>query len=108
MRTLVEENFSTATDLADALVQEAGLSFREAHHVVGGVVRAAMERGLKANRIDGALLESVGREITGRPVKLSVETLRASLDPALAAERRQGTGGPAAGDIDDKIGRAHV
>lgn len=103
MRTLVEENFSTATDLADALVQEAGLSFREAHHVVGGVVRAAMERGLKANRIDGALLESVGREITGRPVKLSVETLRASLDPALAAERRQGTGGPAAGDIDDMI-----
>jgi argininosuccinate lyase len=34
-------DFCTATDLADALVRERGLSFREAHHVVGAVVRAA-------------------------------------------------------------------
>jgi argininosuccinate lyase len=33
--------FSTATDLADWLVREAGLPFREAHHVTGRVVRLA-------------------------------------------------------------------
>jgi argininosuccinate lyase len=42
-----EAGFSTATDLADWLVREAGVPFREAHHVVGSAVRLA-ERGGKA------------------------------------------------------------
>ncbi|MCX7646086.1 MAG: argininosuccinate lyase [Rhodobacteraceae bacterium] len=37
--------FSTATDLADWLVRELGLPFREAHHVTGTLVRAAEARG---------------------------------------------------------------
>jgi len=37
--------FSTATDLADWLVRDAGLPFREAHHVTGTLVRRAEESG---------------------------------------------------------------
>ncbi|MEZ5777602.1 MAG: argininosuccinate lyase [Paracoccaceae bacterium] len=37
--------FSTATDLADWLVREAGLPFREAHHVTGTLVALAERRG---------------------------------------------------------------
>ena len=37
--------FSTATDLADWLVREAGLPFREAHHVTGRAVAMAEARG---------------------------------------------------------------
>jgi argininosuccinate lyase len=37
--------FSTATDLADWLVRELGLPFREAHHVTGRLVAAAEARG---------------------------------------------------------------
>ncbi|PQO21983.1 argininosuccinate lyase [Rhodobacteraceae bacterium WD3A24] len=37
--------FSTATDLADWLVREAGLPFREAHHVTGALVRLAEGSG---------------------------------------------------------------
>ena len=37
--------FSTATDLADWLVREAGLPFRDAHHVTGALVRRAEEKG---------------------------------------------------------------
>jgi len=99
MRELVEANFSTATDLADALVQEAGLSFREAHHVVGGVVRAAIERGLKANAIDVKLVRNIARKITGRALDIPPSVLRGALDPTLAAERRRGTGGPSRADI---------
>jgi argininosuccinate lyase len=36
--------FSTATDLADWLVREAGLPFREAHHVTGALVAMAEAR----------------------------------------------------------------
>jgi argininosuccinate lyase len=37
--------FSTATDLADWLVRELGLPFRDAHHVTGAAVKRAEELG---------------------------------------------------------------
>ncbi len=45
LRAAAASGFSTATDLADWLVREAGLPFREAHHVVGALVKAAEDRG---------------------------------------------------------------
>ncbi|WP_093148759.1 argininosuccinate lyase [Thalassobaculum litoreum] len=45
LRKAVDAGFPTATDLADWLVREAGMPFRDAHHVTGRVVRAAEERG---------------------------------------------------------------
>jgi argininosuccinate lyase len=46
MRALAESGFATATDLADWLVREAGLPFREAHHVTGRAVKLAEEKGV--------------------------------------------------------------
>jgi argininosuccinate lyase len=37
--------FSTATDLADWLVRELGLPFREAHHLTGAAVKRAEALG---------------------------------------------------------------
>jgi argininosuccinate lyase len=37
--------FSTATDLADWLVRELGLPFRDAHHVTGTLVAKAEAKG---------------------------------------------------------------
>jgi argininosuccinate lyase len=50
MRRAAGHGFSTATDLADWLVREAGLPFREAHHVTGRAVAMAEARriGLEA------------------------------------------------------------
>ncbi len=45
MRKAAGAGFSTATDLADWLVREAGLPFREAHHVTGRAVALAESRG---------------------------------------------------------------
>ncbi|MBC5766853.1 argininosuccinate lyase [Ramlibacter albus] len=88
-------DFCTATDLADALVRESGLSFREAHHVVGAVVRTAMDAKLAAHEITSAMVDEACVQQIGRAVGLGDETVRRSLDPALTtAERRQG-GAPA-------------
>ncbi len=46
MRQVAEAGFSTATDLADWLVREGGLPFREAHHVTGRAVKRAEELGI--------------------------------------------------------------
>jgi argininosuccinate lyase len=45
MRAAAEQGFSTATDLADWLVREADVPFREAHHITGRAVKLAEERG---------------------------------------------------------------
>jgi argininosuccinate lyase len=45
MRAAAAQGFSTATDLADWLVREADVPFREAHHITGRAVKAAEERG---------------------------------------------------------------
>jgi argininosuccinate lyase len=44
MRKVAAQGYSTATDLADWLVREAGVPFREAHHITGRAVKAAEER----------------------------------------------------------------
>jgi argininosuccinate lyase len=51
MRAAAAQGFSTATDLADWLVQHAGLPFREAHHVTGRIVKAAEQAGLDLGQV---------------------------------------------------------
>lgn len=45
MEAAASAGFSTATDLADWLVRELGLPFRDAHHVTGSLVALAERRG---------------------------------------------------------------
>ncbi|MEZ5756033.1 MAG: argininosuccinate lyase [Paracoccaceae bacterium] len=45
LATAAASGFSTATDLADWLVRELGLPFREAHHVTGTLVAMAESKG---------------------------------------------------------------
>jgi argininosuccinate lyase len=46
MRTAATYGYSTATDLADWLVRDLNMPFREAHHVTGAVVKAAEMAGV--------------------------------------------------------------
>jgi argininosuccinate lyase len=45
MKQAAGAGFTTATDLADWLVRELGMPFREAHHATGRIVRRAEEKG---------------------------------------------------------------
>jgi argininosuccinate lyase len=56
--------FSTATDLADWLVRELGLPFREAHHVTGTLVAMAETRGVDLPDLTLADMQSVHPGIT--------------------------------------------
>lgn len=46
LRAAAASGFSTATDLADWLVRELGLPFRDAHHVTGTLVAMAEKAGI--------------------------------------------------------------
>jgi len=45
LKKAAASGFSTATDLADWLVRELGLPFRDAHHVTGTLVALAESKG---------------------------------------------------------------
>jgi argininosuccinate lyase len=58
--------FSTATDLADWLVREAGVPFREAHHITGRVVKAAEDRGCDLDQLPLDVLKEIDGRIDER------------------------------------------
>src|SRR5690606_7536001 len=58
--------FSTATDLADWLVREAGLPFRDAHHATGALVAAAEARGVDLPDLSLDEMQAVNPAITAQ------------------------------------------
>lgn len=88
-------NFSTATDLADALVKHHGLSFREAHHVVGHAVQVVIAQGGNATGLTAAVVNAAAQAEIGRRFDLDDETIRAWMEPRAAVRARRNLGGPA-------------
>lgn len=63
MRGLAESGFATATDFADWLVREAGLPFREAHHVTGRAVKRAEELGVRLDELPFAEFQAIDARV---------------------------------------------
>ncbi|WP_183982428.1 argininosuccinate lyase [Sphingomonas jinjuensis] len=79
MRQVAEAGFSTATDLADWLVREAGVPFREAHHITGRAVARAEALGIGLDALPlGDLTAIDGRITAGVYDVLSVDASVAS------------------------------
>ncbi len=64
LRAAAASGFSTATDLADWLVREAGLPFRDAHHVTGALVAVAEARGCDLPDLSLAEMQAAHGAIT--------------------------------------------
>ena len=59
-----ELGFTTATALADWLVMELNLPFREAHHVTGAIVKMAEDKGCKLDELALSDMQAVNNAIT--------------------------------------------
>ncbi len=103
MLTLSSTNFSTMTDLADVIAQRCHLSFREAHHIVGGLVRMAVERSISARDITASMIEEAAKKVVVQPVSFSSEEIADILDPAKSIGRRVSGGSPAPAEIEKMI-----
>jgi argininosuccinate lyase len=66
MRAVAAQGYSTATDLADWLVREADVPFREAHHITGRAVKAAEERGCDLAELPLDVLQAIDQRIDDR------------------------------------------
>ena len=66
MRAVAGMGFSTATDLADWLVREAKVPFREAHHITGRAVAAAEAAGVGLAELPLKMLVAIDVRIDAR------------------------------------------
>ncbi len=74
MRQAAELGYATATDLADWLVREADIPFREAHHITGAAVKLAESKGAALDELSLEELQTIDARIDDRVYKaLSVE-----------------------------------
>lgn len=64
LRAAAGRGYSTATDLADWLVRELKMPFRDAHHVTGAIVKAAETKGLDLDALPLADMQAVEPRIT--------------------------------------------
>jgi argininosuccinate lyase len=87
LRDAAEQGFATATDLADWLVQAAGLPFRRAHHATGQIVKRAEALGCTLAELPLAELQAVEPAITAAVYEV--------LDAARSVASRTSFGGTA-------------
>jgi len=96
--------YGTATELADVIVRESGLSFRKAHNIVGRVVREAIAAGRAAPAITSDDIDAASRALFGIELAVPQDAVRRALDPRENLRSRTVLGGPAASEMARMIG----
>ena len=91
MKKAAARGHATATDLADWLVREAHLPFREAHHVTGRIVALADAKGCDLSKLTLEDLKSVDKRLT--------EGAFSVLDVEKSVKSRSSYGGTAPGNV---------
>src|SRR3954447_6003516 len=101
MAAAASDELIAATDVADQLGRQGG-AFREAHGVVGGLVRAAVERGKR-------LSELGDEELAELAPGLQPDDFRALLEQSSWLESKGSAGGTALERVREQLGQArHV
>lgn len=89
--------FSTATDLADWLVMNLNMPFRDAHHVTGTIVAMAEKQGTTLDALALADMQSVEPRIT--------DDIFSVLTPLASASSRTSYGGTAPNNVRKQVAR---
>jgi argininosuccinate lyase len=97
-RRTLDDGFTQATDLAEALVRR-GVPFREAYKAVGALVAVAVEQGVPLRSIDATRAGAIH-------AALDADALRA-LDPAAAVQAKESLGGAGPRSVDAQVAWLH-
>ncbi|WP_067260269.1 argininosuccinate lyase [Methanobrevibacter cuticularis] len=87
-------NFSTATDLADIMVREKKIPFRQAHKIVGRIVNIAIEENIATEDIDSHFVDNVVTSLNYDKLELDNDLIKKALDPLENVKMRKIPGGP--------------
>ena len=100
MRAAAELGYATATDLADWLVRQANIPFREAHHITGSAVKLAESRGIALDQLPLADLQAIDARVD--------ERVYAALSVEASVAARASYGGTAPEQVRARVAEARV
>ncbi len=100
MRQAAELGYATATDLADWLVREADIPFREAHHITGSAVKLAEARGIALDQLPLDDLKAIDGRID--------ERVYAALSVEASVAARASHGGTAPDQVRARVAEARM
>ncbi|MDG6925199.1 MAG: argininosuccinate lyase [Nitrososphaerota archaeon] len=86
-------DMSTATELANHLVVKYHVPFRQAHAIVGELVRSALERKAPLEATAAEQMAKVSTRITGKPVKIDKHEFQSVLDALKTLKLIRSAGG---------------
>ena len=86
-------SYALAVDLAEELARK-GVSFRQAHQLVGAIVRENVESNKLLSEVSTDVIESYSQRILGRKVGITQEELRRVLEPVSSLRSRRTRGSP--------------
>jgi argininosuccinate lyase len=97
MLELAQSGFSAVSALAEAICDEAGLSYRTSHRIVALAIQRTLEEDGDGH-LSGAVIDGAATTVIGRPLGLSPESLARSLDPVAFVRTRsvEGSASPEA------------
>lgn len=93
INSALEDDKSTATELANHLVRRHHLPFRHAHAVVGELVRDSLKKGSTLISIVVEELPAVSAKVTGKAIKINWSEAERILDPRKALGMIKSEGG---------------
>jgi argininosuccinate lyase len=93
LRDRAASAFTTVTELADTLVREAGLPFRQAHSLVSAMVTQALDNQLEMLSFTSQFVADTSDRVLGMRIELSDELIQKALEPEAFVNKRSGVGG---------------
>jgi argininosuccinate lyase len=101
-------SWCTASNLADVIVRERGLSFRQVHHIVARVVRNGLAQGIAPSQLTSVMLDVAAQETAGLTLELGDAQVRDALDPRRFVETRVTEGGVGPVQVDRLLDHAQA
>lgn len=98
-----KDNFSTMTELANTIVREANISFREAHNVVANLVNKMIESNIRVSEITPNIIEPIINKVLGKTVKIPHSKIQEAVDPIKNVEKKRVKGGPASIEVSRQL-----
>lgn len=94
MAKALEGSMTAAVELAERLVGDAGLSFRESYRLVAALVRCLLDEGGRLQDLTPAEVEEVAQKVLGKHVSVEERLIAESADPKISLARRISRGSP--------------
>lgn len=93
MVSRVKEDYTFATDITDYLMMEFRFDYRVCHQIMGKVVSKLNEHSIKGSDLEIGIIEEAIHQVTGKPVTLDTEKIKAIVQPHNIIKSRQTLGG---------------